>query len=54
MNWVAVIAFALAGLIVGLSQYFLVYADAPRPLRILVPSLAAISFFICGILAGRG
>lgn len=54
LNWVKVIAFTLAGLVAAGAQYFLVYEDAPRPLRILAPSIFAISLIIIGFMAGRG
>ena len=54
LNWAAVIAFTLAGLVVAGVQYFLLYEDAPRWLRILAPSIFAISLILIGFMAGRG
>jgi len=52
IDWVKVAIFTLAGLVVAGTQYFLVYQGAPPFLRILAPSVFALSYFVCGILAG--
>ena len=54
LDWVKVIVFTLAGLVAAGLQYFWVYEDAPRWLRILAPSIFAISLILIGFMAARG
>ncbi|MFQ6014261.1 MAG: hypothetical protein ACE5NP_02310 [Anaerolineae bacterium] len=53
MDWVVAVSI-VAALIVAGSQYFLVFGDAPRPLRLMAASTAGVIVFLVAMRAGRG